>query len=231
MSEPETKVEIWDIERLIPYEKNAKIHSEQQIEKLAASIRRFGWNTAISVWKDDVIIAGHGRRLAALKLGLKKVPVVVMSHLTKVEADALRLADNKVTSVDYDIALMEESLQEINAQLDLGDMSLLIDAGFDEQELNFTIMNDSLADMDESHFTDDVSEAVAEQARKNEQSIEATDDIAAPIGDAIGVKRVTIAQSRQISELMSQARNTWNCDSPAEYLIQMMRIALGERTA
>ena len=61
------KVESWDVEKLIPYENNVKIHDEKQVKKIAESIKRFGWDQPIVVDKDGVIIKGHGRRLAALK--------------------------------------------------------------------------------------------------------------------------------------------------------------------
>ena len=83
-------IEIWDIKDLVPYEMNAKKHPQDQVEKLATAITKFGWTQPIVVWNNGEIIAGHGRRLAALHLGMKKVPVVVRSDLSKVEADALQ---------------------------------------------------------------------------------------------------------------------------------------------
>lgn len=202
-------IELWDVEKLIPYEANAKKHSPQQVADLANLIKKAGWTQPIVVDKDGVIIAGHGRRLAALKLkeegrlpkGL--VPVIVRRDLSKAEADALRLADNRVTSTDYDQALIQEELQRLAQEL-TGDLQI-IDLGFDEKELDFALSD--LGEIDDSYFVDDVAEAVEQQKRENEKAIEATDDIAAPIGDALGFKRVTIAQSRQIRELMSAAES------------------------
>lgn len=192
-------IDVWDITKIIPYEANAKKHSDAQVADLANLISKAGWTQPIVVWKNGEIIAGHGRRLAALKLGLKKVPVIVRDDITKAEADALRLADNRVTSTDYDQALIQDELQRLANELS-GDLTLE-DLGFDAKELDFSLAD--LGELDDSFFVDDVGEAVEQQKKENESSIEATDDIAAPVGDALGFKRVTIAQSRQLRELMA----------------------------
>ena len=215
-------IEIWEIEKLVPFEANAKKHPPEQVEKLAKAIDKFGWTQPIVVWTNGDIIAGHGRRLAALKLGLKKVPVIVRSDLSKAEADALRLADNRVTSTEYDQAAIQAELQRLSealmdSSIDLGDL------GFDETELSFSLAN--LGDIDEGFFVDDVSEAVEEQKAENDAAIDRTDDTAAPIGDAFGFKRVTIAQSREIREMMSKIEIATGKSGP-EAIIDFMRSGL-----
>lgn len=190
-------IELWDIDQIIPYEANAKKHPEAQITKLATAITKFGWTQPIVIAGNGEIIAGHGRRLAAIKLGLKKVPVIVRRDLTKAEADALRLADNRVTSTEYDQGLIQIELQRLNDELAGSDFSLL-DMGFDQKEIDFVMAD--MGAMDTSLFVDDVAEAVESQKAENEAKIEETDDIAAPVVDALGFKRVTIAQSRAIRE-------------------------------
>lgn len=195
------RVEIWDIEKVIPYEANAKKHPPEQVEKLARAIEKFGWTQPIVVWQNGEIIAGHGRRLAALKLGLKRVPVIVRRDLTKAEADALRLSDNRVASTDYDHEMIQAELRRLSEELAESEIELS-DLGFDEKELNFAISD--LGEIDESLFVEDVAEAVEIQKVENKKSIEATDEIAAPVVDALGFKRVTIAQSRIIRDAMSR---------------------------
>lgn len=200
-------IEIWDIDKLKPYENNAKIHDDKQVAKLADSIKRFGWTQPIIVWKDGSIIIGHGRRLAAIKLGQSKVPVIVRSDLSKIEADALRLADNRVTSVDYDMEMVSNEIRRLQEELNNSDVDLtLLDTGFDENELNFAI--EDLGEIDDFSFVEDIGSAVEQQADQNRENISATDDIMAPVADALGFKRVTIAQSRQIRSLMSRAEAT-----------------------
>src|SRR5262249_44786196 len=109
-------IEIWDVARLIPYEKNAKRHSPEQIAKLAGLIAKFGRITPLLVEEDGTIIAGHGRRLAVLKLGLAKVPVIVAYGMSKLQAAALRLADNQIVSTDYDMDMLRVEMADLGDQ-------------------------------------------------------------------------------------------------------------------
>lgn len=191
------KIEIWDIDKVVPYEKNAKLHSDEQVQKLATAILTYGWTQPIVVDKDGVIIAGHGRRLAAIKLGRKKVPVICRRDLNKAQADALRLADNRVASTEYDMSLIQEELQRlVNDDIDLSTL------GFDQKEIEFSISD--LGEIDASMFVEDVSTAVEEQKKETKAIAEQIDDTAAPVTDALGFKRVTIHQSRIIRQLMTQ---------------------------
>jgi len=192
-------VQLFDVDKLVPYANNAKIHSDEQVEKLANLIRKVGWTSPIIIWKDGEIIAGHGRRLAAIKLGLAKVPVIDRSDLSLAEAKAMRLADNKVASNDYDQAMVQFELQDLFADENF-DIPIE-DLGYTQKELDFSTAD--LGEINEDFFTDDINEAVEEQKKENEKTVEATDDIAAPVGDALGFKRVTIAQSRVLRDLMS----------------------------
>lgn len=99
MSKPKTQsyqVEQIDIQKLIPYANNAKLHSEEQVAQIAASIREFGFNSPVLIDKENGIIAGHGRVLAARKLGLEQVPCIRLSHLTDTQRRAYILADNRL---------------------------------------------------------------------------------------------------------------------------------------
>src|SRR5438552_1409548 len=90
------KIEQRTIGTLIMYAGNARTHSDQQINQIATSIKEFGWTNPILVGGDNVIIAGHARVMAAKKLGMSKVPVTVLEHLTPAQRKALVLADNKL---------------------------------------------------------------------------------------------------------------------------------------
>lgn len=193
-------IELRDIDQIFPYAANAKKHPPEQVEALANLIKKSGWTQPIVVWKNGVIIAGHGRRLAAIHLGLAKVPVIVRNDLTEAEADALRLADNRVTSTDYDQAAIQIELQRLSGELD-GELRLT-DLGFTDKELDFTL--GELGEINDDLFVDDIGAAVEEQKNENEKKVEATDDTAAPVGDALGFKRVTIAESRTLRELMAR---------------------------
>jgi hypothetical protein len=192
-------VQLLDIEQIKPYENNAKKHSAEQVGSLVKLIERFGWTQPIVTDRDFVIIAGHGRRLAALEMGLKKVPVIVREDLTKDEANALRLADNRVSSTEYDLALEQAELQALS----MVDLNFdLTDLGYSEHELNFSTAD--LGELDDSIFVDDINGAVEKQKNENKEKVEEVDDVAAPVVDALGFKRVTIAESRVLRDLMAR---------------------------
>ena len=103
------------IDELIPYAKNARTHSESQVAQIAASIREFGWMNPVLIDAKGNIIAGHGRVLAARKLGLEEVPCVIHDHLTETQRKAYILADNKLAlNAGWDEELLKVELQELN---------------------------------------------------------------------------------------------------------------------
>jgi DNA modification methylase len=110
------QIELWPVERLRPYARNARTHSPEQVAQIAASIAEFGFVNPILVASDAGIVAGHGRLLAARKLGLVEVPVVVLDHLNEAQRRAYVLADNKLAlNAGWDEALLAEELREIQA--------------------------------------------------------------------------------------------------------------------
>ena len=125
-------VQIWPTDRLIPYARNARTHSDEQIAQVAASIKEFGWTNPILVGGDGVIIAGHARLAAARKLGITEVPVIVLDHLTETQRRALILADNKLAlNAGWDEEMLRvelEALKEDNFNLDI--------AGWSDEELD-----------------------------------------------------------------------------------------------
>ncbi len=125
MSEPwlSTVIERWSTDKLVPYARNARTHSEEQVAQIAASIVEFGFTNPILAGSDGVIVAGHGRLAAAQKLGLDTVPVVVLDHLTPTQRRALIIADNRIAeNAGWDDAMLRielQSLQEDGFNLDI----------------------------------------------------------------------------------------------------------------
>lgn len=122
-------VELVSIHAITPYEKNAKEHPEGQVEKIANSIKAFGFNQPIVVDKNDVIIVGHGRYQAAQKLGMVEVPVIKLD-IGEDAANAYRLADNKLNESEWDMKLVIDELKTMDeAMIELTGFSkdLLID--------------------------------------------------------------------------------------------------------
>lgn len=122
-----TKVELKLIDELIPYENNAKIHS-YNVDLIANSISEFGFKQPILIDSNNVIIAGHGRLLAAKQLEMLEVPCIVADDLTPVQVKALRLADNKVSESAYDTAVLDAELDALmNEQFDMSDFGFNFD--------------------------------------------------------------------------------------------------------
>lgn len=116
---------------LVPSARNARTHSAEQIEEIAGSIRRFGWTNPVLVDASSGIIAGHGRVLAAERLGMRQVPCIRLAHLDAGEQRALMLADNRIAlNAGWDESLLAAELQE------LGELGIHLDGlGFSDDEL------------------------------------------------------------------------------------------------
>lgn len=147
------RIELWPLDRLKPYDRNARTHSAEQVAQIAASIVEFGFTNPILVDSSDGIIAGHGRLSAAQELGLKTVPVVVLDHLSDRQRKAYILADNQLAlNAGWDTDLLRSELQDL-AELDF-DLSLI---GFSDDELA-----DLLPEIEELPPEDADEEAVPE---------------------------------------------------------------------
>jgi DNA modification methylase len=110
------QIEQWPIDRLIPYIRNARTHSDVQVAQVAASIQEFGWTNPVLVGSDGVIIAGHARVLAARKLKMDTVPVIVLGHLTEAQRRALVLADNQLAlNAGWDEEMLRVEMQDLGA--------------------------------------------------------------------------------------------------------------------
>ena len=128
---PADKVERWKIERLVPYARNARTHSDEQVAQIAASIREWGWTTPVLVDEDGGIIAGHGRTLAAQRLQMTEVPVMVARGWSDAKKRAYILADNQLAlNAGWDNELLHLELSELK-ELDF-DLELI---GFSADEI------------------------------------------------------------------------------------------------
>ena len=140
------KVEYIPIDDIKPYENNAKIHTEEQIEQIKKSILEFGMNDPIGIWKDNIIIEGHGRLMACKELGMQEIPVIRLDDLTDDQRKAYTLIHNQTTmNTGFDLDILNEELQSIDL-----DMSFF---GFDEIEEPEIEIND-----DDFEFEEPVEE-------------------------------------------------------------------------
>lgn len=179
------RIELWPAERLQPYAKNARTHSDEQVDQIAASIREFGFTNPILVDSADGIIAGHGRLMAAKRLGLATVPVIVLDHLTDAQRRAYILADNKLAlNAGWDNDLLAQELEQLHAE------------GFDLELTGFT--DDELADLiAENDNIEQVPEGDPEQVPEPQP------DPVSVTGDVwvLGKHRVMCGDSTSISDV------------------------------
>jgi DNA modification methylase len=145
---PASKIERRPIESLVPYARNARTHSDAQVASIAASMREFGWTIPVLIDEDNGIIAGHGRVLAARKLGITEIPAMVARGWTEAQKRAYVLADNQLPQLagwDMDLLKVEiDGLKELDFNLDL--------LGFDASFLDKVLAgsgNQGLTDPDE----------------------------------------------------------------------------------
>lgn len=139
MQKQELKVVYRAVSELIPYARNARTHSDEQVARIAASIKEFGWTNPILIDGSKGIIAGHGRVLAARKLGLEKVPTIELSGLTEAQKRAYILSDNRLA---LDAGWDEEMLKLEFAELEKEGFELS-KTGFSDEEIR-----EMMADLD-----------------------------------------------------------------------------------
>lgn len=126
-----TKIEHIEVNDLIPYANNSRTHSEEQVGQIAASIREFGFTNPVLIDKDGTIVAGHGRVMAARKLGMESVPCIRLGHLSPAQVRAYVIADNKLAlNAGWDEELLRSELDRIKEEGT--DIAL---TGFSEQEI------------------------------------------------------------------------------------------------
>lgn len=217
MNEPYEKVEeSWRIDKLIPYEFNAKKHESAQVKKIAASIKKHGWTTRIVIEEDGTIIAGHGRRLAAIELNQEFVPVTVLKGISKEQAKALRLIDNKVQEGGYDTELLSIDLRSLvlDDGVDLSDW-------FDKRDLDFAI--DDLGEINLDALSPDIGPEVAAQTARTEAEIGNADNGQVALAKALGFSKLSGEQARELKQLIGATQDALGNADPVESLLHALR--------
>ena len=147
-------IEYRSLDELIPYANNARTHSDIQIAQIAASIAEFGFVNPVLVDEDGVLIAGHGRLMAARQLGMERVPSIQISHLSEAQRKALVIADNRIAlNAGWDEELLKlelETLDDLDFDLDL--------LGFDPSEIDDLLFAEDEAEEPEEEPIPEVPE-------------------------------------------------------------------------
>ena len=156
--EMKLKIEYRKVSDLLPYARNARTHSDAQVSQLAASIKEFGFNNPVAIDADGMILCGHGRVMAAQKLGLAEVPTVCLSHLSDTQVKAYILADNKLAlNAGWDNDLLKVELEDLK-DLDF-DLNL---TGFSDDELKDILVEDP-TEVQEDNFDGEPPEVAKSQ--------------------------------------------------------------------
>ena len=151
MDWPADKIKRRKVDALIPYARNARTHSDEQVAQLAASIKEWGWTTPVLVDEDGEIIAGHGRVLAARKLGIKEIPTMTATGWTKAQKQAYVLADNQLPqNAGWDMDLLSVEMKDLDA--DGFDLNLV---GFDSNYLTAVMYPDETGINPDNIVTDE----------------------------------------------------------------------------
>ena len=140
------KIEQRSVAELTPYAANSRTHSQEQVAQIAASMKEFGWTNPILISDDNMIIAGHGRIMAAKELGMVDVPVIVLSGLSEAQQKALVIADNKLALN----SIWDDELLKM-------EMADLVASGFNYEAIGFNTqeLRELLDDVEEQPKEDD----------------------------------------------------------------------------
>lgn len=123
---------------LKPYKKNAKKHPKEQVERIANSIKEFGFTQPVIIDKDNCVVAGHGRILGAKKAGLKNIPTVCLEDLTEEQIKAYRLVDNKTNESAWDEILLGQELEELQEVMAMDLFGFDLAAEIEDEERKYT---------------------------------------------------------------------------------------------
>lgn len=148
------RIEQTSVEALVPYAMNSRTHSDAQVAQIAASIKEFGWTNPVLIDEEGGIIAGHGRVMAARKLGLTEVPAIRLSHLTDIQKRAYVIADNKLAlNAGWDEEVLKLELHALSG----ADYNLEL-TGFLGDELTKAMYSEELAEPDDDEASGNYAE-------------------------------------------------------------------------
>lgn len=201
-------VEEWDIDDIVEYEFNHKKHPEKQIATLTDLIKKKGLINPLVLEGDGTIIAGHGRLLALKRLGRKKVPVRVLRGISKTDAAALRIADNKTVSNEYDTDILSAELMRLSGEEGF-DLSIL---GMDERELSILVTD--VGEIDTDSLVGDIDMAVEAHEEGVANTAAAADEDTVRLDKAFGFKTIPLPAQKTVTRFMAMIEESLGKTGP-----------------
>lgn len=194
-------VEMWTADKIHPYAKNNKVHSKEDIAQVKKSLEQFGLINTLVVDVDGVLIAGHKRFAALLEMGHVEFPVRHAKHLTKNQADAARIADNKTQGTEYDSGFLAEELARLSEADDVDLFAL----GLDDRELSF--LTDDLSEMNVDGMAVDLDAEIDAQDQETADKVAAIDSAQTPLTKVFGFKTVPVSDIPKFSRFMAEIQD------------------------
>lgn len=213
------KIKEIDIDLVVPYERNATVHPDDQIQELANGIQQFGFRQPILVDGNNVIITGHGRLLAAKLLGMKKVPVIVAEGLSDVQVKAYRIADNKMSKKSY----FDEDLLALEIS-DLIDMSFDLEfTGFDDDEIDNLLGTESIIIVQKPEKQAEKKEKSVLDSQKKEKTTEILKELKKEDLVVVFQCEMTAEQKSEIISVLTSIKARNNIESTSDALLFLIR--------
>ncbi len=215
----DTKIQAWSLDRLKPAENNHKKHSDESTTKLAKSLADIGQIQPVVVDKDGEIIAGHGRWMAAQRLGWEKIKVIQVPVSRDIAIKA-RIADNLMSNQDIDHEKLSAELAELSDLASLDDMDLDLGSMIIDDGLSKLVGMDRKEDygLDEDALADDIIEDSKRFTKENEKIMDEAENGVTALHKVFGFKNVTPAQARSLKDFMAIVMDERPEDDPAAAL-------------
>lgn len=197
------KIEYLPVASLHPYERNAKQHPPEQVEHIANSIREFGFRQPLVVDAENVVVIGHGRLMAAEKLGLDTVPVVRADDLSEAQIKALRLADNKTNESGWDLDILDDEIDILKGDFDMQDFGFELNDTEQERKIKATAEGNPTLKLPNSRMF-----FVAVSAFGTESEVL----LQAPLNKAEAEKIISIHRDGKANEILQGIKELINAD-------------------
>ena len=224
----DTKIQAWTLDRLKPAENNHKKHSDESTAKLAKSLADIGQIQPIVVDKEGEIIAGHGRWMAAQRLGWDKVKVIQVPVSRDIAIKA-RIADNLMSNQDIDQDKLLAELNELGDMSDLDDMDLNLDSMIIDDGLKKLVGMDRKDDfgLNDDAFSENINDDAKRFTKENEKIMGDAEDGETPLHKVFGFKNVSPSQARSIKDFMAVVMDERAEDDPAAALTGWVEEIMG----